>query len=61
MDDFKFIPLEKGMMAIEGLELLEDEALFVLGGNIPPPPPPTGVGCGCGCANGSGCGCGCGC
>lgn len=68
MDDFKMIPLEKGMLAIDGLELLEEEAMLVLGGNVPPPPGSgsgcgcacsSGSGCGCGCANGSGCGCGC--
>ena len=45
------------LLPLDGLELLEEEMIYVVGGNIPPPQP--GSGCGCGCISGSGCGCGC--
>lgn len=55
----QFVSLEEALMPIDGLELLGDEMIFILGGNEPPQC--GGSGCGCGCGGGAGCGCGCSC
>lgn len=55
---------QKVLLPIDGLELLGEEMIYVVGGyNVPVDSPPagSGSGCGCGCPNGAGCGCGCSC
>lgn len=60
MDQMISLKDKEVLLPIDGLELLEEEMIYVVGGNIPPPPS-SGSGCGCGCPGGAGCGCGCGC
>lgn len=49
-------------LPLDGLEVMDDELMFVLGGAAAAG---GGEGCGCGCVGGTGCGCvggmGCGC
>lgn len=46
-------------LPLEGIEVMQDELMFVLGGAALAGG--AGAGCGCGCEDGSGCGCGCNC
>lgn len=48
-------------LPLEGIEVMQDELMFVLGGAALAGIEGVGCGCGCGCENGSGCGCGCDC
>ncbi len=64
-----------GILPLDGMEVMEDELMFVLGGTSGHGESdsgcaceagkdcgcdcPGGKGCGCGCEDGSGCGCGC--
>lgn len=43
-------------LPLDGLEVMDDELMFVLGGSAGAG---SGSGCGCGCSGGSGCGCNC--
>lgn len=44
---------------LDGLDVLEGDAILVLGGSGVTPRSGSGCGCGCSCSAGSGCGCGC--
>lgn len=45
-------------LPLDGLEVMNDELMFVLGGAAGGSG--SGCGCGCDCGGGKGCGCGCG-
>lgn len=55
----QFIPLTETSLAIDGLEILDDEMILIRGG-FSAVSGGSGCGCGCDCASGKGCGCGCG-
>ncbi|MCR6508601.1 MULTISPECIES: hypothetical protein [Bacteroides] len=58
----EFITEKEAQLPLDGIEVLKDELMFVLGGAAAGA---AGSGCGCSCNNGNGCGCdsgkGCGC
>lgn len=63
-----FITEKEALLPLEGIEVMGDELMFILGGTIASSSSGsgcgcgcgTGAGCGCGCSSGAGCGCGCG-
>lgn len=54
-----FITEKEALLPLEGIEVMGDELMFILGGAGSGSG--AGAGCGCGCKDGVGCGCGCGC
>lgn len=52
----QFITEKESLLPLDGMEVLEDELMFILGGAATSG---AGSGCGCGCSSGAGCGCGC--
>lgn len=61
-----FITEKEALLPLEGIEVMGDELMFILGGASSGSGAGsgcgcgTGAGCGCGCSSGAGCGCGCG-